>query len=194
MIPMKRIRFFILPLLILWSTARLLAQTETNRFPLSVDRISQALLTSGLLTQAGDIELPMPLFTSVPSPQLAVVGSEAAADARLRLRISCVSHEECVPFFILVNLHDKQRALDAQAVLRAKFRAVSPTKLPSSPAVLAGEQAVLLLGDDHIEIRLPVVTIDTGKVGAEVRVASLDRKRTYRGLVIETGIVRGELP
>ena len=60
--------------------------------------------------------------------------------------------------------------------------------------VRPGDHAVLLLEDSHMRITLPVIAIDSGRVGGEVRVSSLDRKTTFRAIVLESGAVRGDLP
>ena len=170
------------------------ARAETARFPITARQISQMLLPTAVSLDPADVELPLPLSTAVSSPHLAIRGADLVGETHLRLRIYCTVPGECLPFFVILNFHDKQHAASAQDVFNSSFSPVLPINPAGTPVVHAGERAVLLLEDHHMQITLPVITIDTGKLGTEVRVASLDRKQTYRGFVVEAGVVRGALP
>ena len=191
---MQRRRLSPILVLLLWGATFSLAQAETTRFPITATQISQVLLPAALALTPGDIELPLPLSTAVDSPHLAIRGADPLGETHLRLRINCTVPGECLPFFVVLNLHDKKHASAAQDLLNSSFSPALPISPASTPVVRAGERAVLLLEDHHMQITLPVITIDTGKLGTEVRVTSLDRKQTYRGFVIETGVIRGALP
>ena len=51
----------------------------------------------------------------------------------------------------------------------------------------------LLLEGNHVHIRLTVICLENGTKGQTIRVASKDRKLTYKAEVIEDSTVRGSL-
>ena len=191
---MQRRRSLILSIFILLSTTFVSASGETERFQVTANQIAQTLLLAGVSVDPADIDLPLPLSTAVPAPHLALAGSNLVGDTRLRVRLSCTVQGECLPFFVLLDLHDKHRAAAGQSILNPSLAPALPPQPARTVVVRAGGRAVLLLENSHTQITLPVIAIDTGTLGADVRVASLDRKQTYRGLVIEEGVVRGVLP
>lgn len=70
----------------------------------------------------------------------------------------------------------------------------SPEPKTGSQIVLhAGSHAVLLIDDDHLHMRLPVVCLENGVLGAVIRVASGDRKHMYRAEVLDGNSLKGRL-
>ena len=45
-----------------------------------------------------------------------------------------------------------------------------------------------------MRISVPVISIDSGGIGKDVRVSSLDRKITYQATVVNAQVVQGSLP
>ena len=170
------------------------AETTAARFPLTPAAVARALLATGVAIDAADISLPSPLSAAGPSPDLEVRSAEPAGPGQLRVRLSCHVAGQCLPFLAILNLHDAVTALAAQAKLPSSSAQTRPVKLSGVTTLRAGQHTTLLFEDTHMRIMLPVISVDTGGVGADVRVASLDRKQLYRGTVSEEGIVRGVLP
>ena len=175
-------------------TMALLAQNSAQRFPLTAARVSQALLDNGVAVSRSDLNLPSSLTTAVATPDLAVREAAQAGPGLLRVRLECKIAGECLPFFALINLHDSNRVVEAQEHLHASSHADLPTRDRNAPALLPGQRVTLLLENTHMCITLPAISIDAGALGAEVRVSSLDRKQTYRGVVSGAAVVRGALP
>ena len=53
---------------------------------------------------------------------------------------------------------------------------------------------MLLLEDKQMQISLPVLSIDGGRLGSTVRVSSMDHKNTYLATIVSAQVVRGTLP
>ena len=169
------------------------AQTG-GRVPLTGASVAAALAGTGMQVDASEVELPDSLTAAAGEPQLHVTGAELLPDRRLRVRLVCGQPGTCQPFFATVR--SASAAGDA-AWLTGLPGATSPgAPRPPNPGgrLLAGGHATLLLEDGHMRITVPVLAIDTGAPGAEVRVSSLDRKQTYRAVVADAGTVRGTLP
>jgi flagella basal body P-ring formation protein FlgA len=47
--------------------------------------------------------------------------------------------------------------------------------------------------DGHLDIHLQVLAIDTGTIGQQVRVSTLDRKKVFHGIVTGSATVTGEM-
>lgn len=170
------------------------AQSSERRFPLTNAAVVTALQGAGLSITAPEVELPLQLTTSSQNPTLRVTGAELLADGRMRVRLVCQIATECIPFFATVNLRGNGGALTTVASLGSSSRPHVPIRALSGPVLRAGDHTVLFMQDDHMRIALPVISIDSGAIGAEVRVSSPDRKKTFRGIVINSQAVQGNLP
>jgi len=60
--------------------------------------------------------------------------------------------------------------------------------------ISVGSHVTLELSDRQMHIQLQGIAIDTGEPGHEIRVASLDRRHTYHGIVVDPTTVKGDLP
>ena len=69
---------------------------------------------------------------------------------------------------------------------------MTPTTTPQHPqGITVGAHITLELTDPQMHIHLPAIAIDTGAPGTDIRVASLDRKHTWRGTVLDANTVQG---
>ena len=180
-------------LFVLAGALPVMAQAGNGRFPLLREEITAALQKAGLTVAAPQIEIPPLLTASQQRPALQVTAAEMLPDRRLRVRLSCVQVSECQPFLATVTLPEKANALENISALRSSFSPRLPIQTVRSPGLRAGQRATLLMEDEHMRIALPIVSIDSGPVGSEVRVSSLDRKQSFRGTVLDAQTVRGSL-
>ena len=153
------------------------------RYPVSPVAVAAALTAAGLPTSAAQLRMSIPLYATTPSPELHIRSAEPRPDASLRLRVVCSNPVECMPFFASIEGA-------ANAASLAVFAAQPAPPRPAA-GVAVGAHVTLELADRQMRIHLPAVAIDTGAPGAEVRVASLDRKHTWRGVVVDAGTVKG---
>ena len=169
------------------------AQDLTIRFPVPLSAVLASLLKAGVSVNPAQIQMPQNLTATSNQIVLKITTAELMSDGHLRIRFSCQELGACQPFFASAGVTPGTE-MAALGSLRA---ATSSEKLPATrhpPLVQAGAEAQLVLHDEHMWITIPVLTIDTGVAGAEVRVSSLDRKRIFRAFVVSPGVVRGVLP
>ena len=163
------------------------------RYTVPLSTVAAALTADGLAVTPGQIALSVPLTATTPSPHFHIAAVDPRPDGALHLRIVCRSSVECLPFFATVTPADGTDLLAALATRQTDSRAAA-TLLRQHPAgVSTGARITLELTDTQMRIHLPAIAIDTGIPGAEVRVASLDRKQTWRGVVVDSSTVKGGL-
>jgi hypothetical protein len=168
---------------------------QTVRYTISPAAVSRLLQAEGVLAPAEQLVLPPALSATEASPSLRLQTAELLPDGRLRVRIACQRAAACHPFFATARCTASEGGLAMLARLQRQPEAGSPAARTSEPAgLVAGRQVTLSLETRRMRITLPVIAIDSGKPGAEVRVASLDRKQVYRAVVADAGSVRGVLP
>ena len=156
------------------------------RYPVPPSAVAAALTSGGLPISAAQLHMPVPLYATTPSPELHIRSAEPRPDGTLRLRVVCGSPVECMPFFASV-----EGAADAASLARLAVQLAQPAPAAhAAGGVAPGAHVTLELADQQMRIHLPVIAIDTGAPGAEVRVASLDRKHTWRGVVVDAGTVK----
>lgn len=172
-----------------------------GRYPLSAAAVARALEGTGLAVQATQVTLPGVLTAAVARPTLRVSGATARGAGELTVRLRCAAAAECLPFFAEVKMADRMEAAAAAQRLQggsesgaeagAMQHAAAEAHVERAGAVAVGARVRLELADAQMRIVLPGIAVDAGTPGAEVRVVSLDRKKTYRGLVVDATTVKG---
>ncbi len=184
-----------LPLLAAIAASPPLTAQTVERVPLTGAVVAAALTGAGLHVEGSQIELPGALATTNTDPQLRVTGAELLPDGHLRVRLACRQAGECQPFMATLR---SSSAPEAMAGLLALRQGLQPPSAAHSSGytdrLIAGQHATLHLESTHMLITVPVVAIDSGAPGTEVRVSSLDRKQLYRAVVTDASTVRGALP
>ncbi len=177
------------------AASRSLTAQTIERVPLTGAIVAAALNGSGLHVDGSQVELPGSLATTSPDPQLRVIGAELLADGRLRVRLACRQTGECQPFMATLRSSSAPEAMSNLLSLGKELQHTTPVHVNSTnDRLLAGRHATLHLQGTHMLITVPVVAIDSGAPGTEVRVSSLDHKQLYRAVVADAGTVRGALP
>lgn len=170
------------------------AQAPAARVPVSARDVALVVsAVAGASVDASEVSLPADLTAATANTNLRLLQAEATQPAAVRLKLACEGGG-CLPFFALLHVHDQAEAVQVASQISLKLNHNLPIESRKGTAVQAGMRATLLLEDEHMRISLPVVLIDSGAPGTEVRVASLDRKQLYRGIVSDNQTVRGSLP
>ncbi len=170
------------------------AQTQRVRVPVTAIMIAEALQAAGLSVSPAHIEVPSSLSATQSNPEVLVVGAEALADKRLRVRLACKATASCLPFFAIVEVGEGNEGVRNFLAAHASSGGSASLRPVEASGMRAGNQALLVLENMHMHIELPVLLIDSGAVGSEVRVSSLDRKKMFRGVIVNSQLVRGNLP
>lgn len=161
---------------------------------LSVNTVVTMLRGAGLTVDAQQIAIPPGLTAMKEQPALALEGAELERGGNLRVRVACTHRVECSPFYATIALPSQEAGVAAIQTLRPAMAQAEAAPTRTVAVLRPGEETSLLLEDGQMRISLPVIAIDSGSVGAEVRVVSLDHKTTFRSVVVSPTLVRGVLP
>ena len=185
----------LLPLLAAMAAGLPLTAQTVERVPLTGAIVAAALTGAGLHVEGSQIELPGSLATTNTDPQLRITGAELLPDGCLRVRLACRQAVDCQPFMATLRSSSAAEAMASLLALRQGFQPTPAAHANGNTGrLLAGQHATLHLESTHMLITVPVVAIDSGAPGMEVRVSSLDRKQLYRAVVADASTVRGALP
>ena len=120
-------------------------------------------------------------MASTSNPNLQVDSVEPWGDHRLRVRLSCASSDQCVPF--LVAVHWANGDAVQTVALTSNLQPAATASRAIAPVVHAGSPAVLLLDGDHVHIRISVICLENGTPGQTIRVETKDHSQTFSAQV-----------
>jgi hypothetical protein len=164
-----------------------------TRIPLTPTVVASVLAGAGLPVDPKELEIPADLSIRNAESRLRITGAELLSDARIRVKLACESVGDCQPFLVIVHSQSTEQGLSGLAKLQKAVDTDPRTRISLPGRLQAGQRATFVLEDSQMLISMPVVLIDTGGPGVEVRVSTLDRKQTFRGVVSRSGVVRGSL-
>jgi hypothetical protein len=183
----------------------LLAQGRPARYPMSSDVVAQALKANGLEVKPSEVYLPMMLSSAAPSPAIEITATERLADGRVRLQLRCRKAGECVPFNATLDIQSSAavaaeagaqsgssegattgKPMNVESIGGSEPGGASHGVIANETSVLrAGSRVMLVLRDDHMTIHMPVIALDSGAPGAEVRVSRADRRKMFHATVVD---------
>ena len=169
-----------------------------SRYPISGADIAKALSAVGVSVEASQVRVSSYMSAAIDSPKLEIVTAKPMGYNQVRLELHCATTAECLPFFATV---DVKNADLISAKLQSKSVVATSTGhqaagqigagLSSQARLRVGSHAVLTIRDGHLDIHLQVVVMDTGAIGQEVRVSTLDRKKVFHATVTGEATVTG---
>jgi hypothetical protein len=165
-------------------------------YSLGAEEVTAALATRGISMQTDQVEFLAPVKSRRPEPALEVERLQAANRASLLARIRCREAGECLPFYVVLHLSDKQQS---QALLERLPATASPVQAARTPTprpnwvVRAGQRATFVLEREDVRASAPVICLQNGQQGESIRVSSLDHKRIMVGEIVAPGLLHGAL-
>ena len=170
------------------------ANAASGREEITTAQIAAAIDDSGLQVTASQISLLTDVVAKTSAPVLKVMSVGAWEANSSRVRLACVSSEECLPFVVTVRRVPGDRS-DA-AMIPPNFQPSQHASLDatrSKVVVRMGSPAVLLLEGGHVHIQIAVICLENGVVGQTIRVAGRQRDHTYLAQVCSDGVLRATL-
>lgn len=171
-----------------------------SRYPISESDIAKELDAIGINVTASQVHLPAHMSSAISSPKLEIVTAQPLGADQVRIELRCTTAEGCLPFFAVVDVEDAKLAI---AEVQSKKASVTPASHPargrivtgavSRPQLKVGSHAVMTIRDGHLDIHLQVLAIDSGAIGQQVRVCTLDRKTVFHATVTGEDTVTGEI-
>jgi hypothetical protein len=192
--------FAISTVLLLAGTAIHLHADDNARTSISREAILGALNSSGIGIVPGQMEQLSAMTSAEANPQLRVVSVEVLDADSDKVLLRCEHSRACLPFYVLVHWAkpgDKSatypgRPGQAQSASQGAGQASS-----SQPAedwlVRSGKFVMLMLDGEYVHMILPVLCLENGGRGQQVRVISKSTKRRYLARVTGPGLVKSVL-
>ena len=156
-----------------------------SRTPISREQILSVLDSSGIHITPDQMEQLSSVTTAEPKPRLKVVSIDVLDGESDKVRLQCEQPSSCLPFFVL--LHWGQPG-------RERGRTTQPTLQPENVLVHSGKAVVLVFEGDFLRMTLPVICLQNGGLGQQVRVLNKETKKTYWARVTALGVVTSVLP
>ena len=179
------------------------AEKLSHSFQVTSAEVQKAIVAAHPELDGASIELPARIEARVQNPALNVgavqpEGARDSSESRALVRLGCRNESVCLPFYATVHMSAAQAAaaMPALAEIRSSSAAYGGNK---APAIRAGQHALLLMDSGPVHIHVPVTCLQSGEVGAVIRVESSTRvagelrRQIYKAAVVNDSLVRGSL-
>jgi hypothetical protein len=186
--------YSLLSVLILSGAVASAAAQQQSHAPITQAQVAAAIGDAGLQVTAAQVSLLADVVASSSQPSLIVESMQPWGDHRMKVRLTCGSSDQCLPFFVALQLNPQ--AANAQTVAATEPSAIANARAgidPKNYVVHAGAAATLLLDGGHVHIRISVVCLENGVPGQTIRVASRDHRQTYVAKVMDNAVLRASL-
>lgn len=183
---------FAILVLVLAGTQASVCEDDNVRMRISHEVILGALHSSGMQISPGQMEQLSGVTATEPNPLLRVVSVDLLDGESDKVLLRCQHPNTCLPFYVLVHWGQPGDRSGVRPDGTGEMRSQS-----GQPAekllVRSGKIAVLLLEGEYIHITLPVLCLQNGGRGQQVRVISKDTKKRYLARVVGPGVVTSGL-
>jgi hypothetical protein len=167
-----------------------------QRFALTVSQVAQTLSVSGVQIAAQQVSLPAKVVATRPNPELDVLSVEPLRDQSAGTRdetsslvkMACHQQGACLPFYAIVRWPEGSAGRAADLFNASGSKASKPQV---AVIMRAGTHATLVMDDGRSHIQIAVMSLESGKAGQRVRVASLDHKLFYQAVVVSANLLKG---
>jgi hypothetical protein len=170
------------------------AAAAPGRTAITAAQVAGAINGMGMSVSADQVTLLTEVSASTGSPNLKVQSMEPWGDRRLKVRMDCATHQECLPFYVSVRCNPEGGTNTvATATGQSSLMNQQSVSDAKSFAMRAGSRATLLLEKGRVHIKLSVICLENGAAGQRIRVESKDPQKTYIAEIVDGSILRGSL-
>jgi len=165
------------------------ADCSSDLFPISRQLIAQAIqvklsadTTAPISIQPEEILLSVTPASRIPLPALAVTSFSNTSDGFMA-RIRCLPARDCVPFFVRLQVNRQSREIILASEARKRAEHNGPVLIP------VGTLVKLTLKRGDIDLRMPVRSLASGRLGQRIRVSDDVSRKVYVARVTGIGVV-----
>ncbi len=171
--------------LLLAGTAASVRADDNARTPISRENILSALHSSGLAIAPAQMEQLSNITAAEPNPLLKVISVDMLDGESDKVLLRCEHPNTCLPFFVLVHWDRREQ--------ESADRSGRPGIQPQNLLVRSGRFVTLMLDGEYIHMTMPVLCLQNGGRGQQVRVISKATKKRYLARVTGRGMVSSVL-
>ena len=165
------------------------AESKAVRVEIQPEQIRKTLAASGIPLTPEQLELLCTVAATQASPRLRVVSVDALDASSARARLQCESSSVCLPFYVVLHWRTTD---DAHAAINAWGGSARPKSQSVELLVHSGKLATMIFEGQNVRITQPVLCLQNGSRGQQIRVASEDRQRIWWARVTGKGIVTAD--
>lgn len=165
---------------------------DNARTPISRENILTALHGSGIGVAATQMEQLSGVTAAETNPLLRVVSVDMLDGESDKVLLRCEHPNTCLPFFVLVHWGQpgSESAIRSGRSSERPSQAAAPSK---DLLVRSGRFVILMLDGEYIHMTMPVLCLQNGGRGQQVRVISKTTKKRYIARVTGPGVVTSVL-
>ena len=168
------------------------AAAAPARYTISAEQISIAISDAGMPISPAQVQLLTQVRATKDAPRLRVESIQRSGNNTAIVRMGCGDSTQCLPFFVKAELN-RNAASEAAPSLKLQALPNLPRSSSRPPVMRSGAQAVLLLDSERVHIRIPVVCIENGTLGAKIRVRASGNRQLYVAEVVDATSLKGSL-
>lgn len=164
---------------------RILLLMATMAVPAAAQRVPvapayvAAVVAHSVGVEAAQVTMLSSVMATKGEPELEVGTAERMDARRSRVRLRCKDAAACLPFYAVVQ--------------GAPVVAERSVAKPAEPLMKSGGRATLVFDDGRMRIVVPVIALEPGALGKQIRVASVDHKHTWKAEVTGADTLKGAL-
>jgi flagella basal body P-ring formation protein FlgA len=162
------------------------SNAASPRTTISSAHVADAITQAGIKVRSDQVEFLSAISSVHPVANLHVVRVVRLNPDLLKVRLRCDENSECLPFYVLLRGKTTGEISDLKKLLEEGPTAPKATR----PVVRGGDSATLIVQTQNMQMTLPVICLQNGRLGERIKVASPDRKRTFEAEVVRVGLVR----
>jgi hypothetical protein len=188
--------FAILTVLFLTGTITRLSADDNGRTPITREAIVATLNTSGIGIEPDQLEQLSAMSSAEANPQLRVMSVDTLDADSDKVLLRCEHSTACLPFYVLIHWGkpgDKTRPGRSSQASSQNAGQASSGQQAEDWLVRSGKFVMLMLDGEYIHMILPVLCLENGGRGQQVRVISKSTKRRYVARVTGPGLVQSAL-
>lgn len=172
-----------------------------QHFALTMQQVAQTLSASGMQTSDQQVFLLAKVVATEPNPALDILSvepfgdrsTEQRAETRFRVKMACHLRGRCLPFYAIVRWPEATVEHAASSSNASRPSGNIALKQNGTFTIRSGAHAMLVMDDDRAHIQVVVVSLENGKVGQKIRVASPDHKQIYVAEVVSANLLKRSL-
>ncbi|MGH9500012.1 MAG: flagella basal body P-ring formation protein FlgA [Terriglobales bacterium] len=165
-------------------------QTRQNRIAISTQSVVSAMAQAGWRVGPERVKFLSQVTSTAAEPGLQVAQVTHWQGDKLRVELRCHDPHACLPFYVLVT---EQKTTGKPGQTPAAVANGGPAALEMAeekPLIRSGDPATLTFADRGLRITMPVICLENGRRGQEIRVASSDHRRFYKAEIVGPGLLK----
>jgi hypothetical protein len=186
------LRTYIVGLVVLLGAATALC-SQSGAYPSHVTEqdIVNAMREKGIVIAPAQVKMLTTIPVREQHPLLEAVKMEAIYSDTYRVLLRCADRSACIPFYVALNgLGSDQQVRLSVPGKRTSF---SQSLEPGVPVMKRGSTATLEIVARDMLITVPVVCLQSGRQGEQVKVSLIDHSRTYQAEIVSSGLLRSRM-